>query len=68
MIYYLHHLSEQFIGFHVFLYVTFRAIAAAVAGVDEQRAQVGGAELPRAEDVERHHRVGAAVLDQQEGS
>jgi phospho-N-acetylmuramoyl-pentapeptide-transferase len=30
MIYYLHHLSEQFIGFHVFLYVTFRAIAAAV--------------------------------------
>jgi phospho-N-acetylmuramoyl-pentapeptide-transferase len=30
MIYYLHRLSEQFIGFHVFLYVTFRAIAAAV--------------------------------------
>jgi phospho-N-acetylmuramoyl-pentapeptide-transferase len=30
MIYYLHHLSEQFIGFHVFLYVTFRAVAAAV--------------------------------------
>jgi phospho-N-acetylmuramoyl-pentapeptide-transferase len=30
MIYYLHHLSEKFIGFHVFLYVTFRAIAAAV--------------------------------------
>jgi phospho-N-acetylmuramoyl-pentapeptide-transferase len=30
MIYYLHHLSEQFIGFHVFLYVTFRSIAAAV--------------------------------------
>jgi phospho-N-acetylmuramoyl-pentapeptide-transferase len=30
MIYYLHQLSEQFIGFHVFLYVTFRAIAAAV--------------------------------------
>jgi phospho-N-acetylmuramoyl-pentapeptide-transferase len=30
MIYYLHLLSEKFIGFHVFLYVTFRAIAAAV--------------------------------------
>jgi phospho-N-acetylmuramoyl-pentapeptide-transferase len=30
MIYYLHHLSDKFIGFHVFLYVTFRAIAAAV--------------------------------------
>jgi phospho-N-acetylmuramoyl-pentapeptide-transferase len=30
MIYYLHRLSEQFIGFHVFLYVTFRAVAAAV--------------------------------------
>ncbi len=30
MMYYLHRLSEQFIGFHVFLYVTFRAIAAAV--------------------------------------
>jgi phospho-N-acetylmuramoyl-pentapeptide-transferase len=30
MIYYLHHLSDRFIGFHVFLYVTFRAIAAAV--------------------------------------
>ena len=28
--YYLHHLSDQFIGFNVFLYVTFRAIAAAV--------------------------------------
>src|SRR5438105_9828691 len=30
MMYYLHRLSEQFIGFNVFLYVTFRAIAAAV--------------------------------------
>src|ERR1700755_172468 len=30
MMYYLHHLSVQFIGFNVFLYVTFRAIAAAV--------------------------------------
>ena len=30
MMYYLHHLSAQFIGFNVFLYVTFRAIAAAV--------------------------------------
>jgi phospho-N-acetylmuramoyl-pentapeptide-transferase len=30
MMYYLHHLSEEFIGFNVFLYVTFRAIAAAV--------------------------------------
>jgi phospho-N-acetylmuramoyl-pentapeptide-transferase len=30
MMYYLHLLSEKFIGFHVFLYVTFRAIAAAV--------------------------------------
>jgi len=28
--YYLHHLSGQFIGFNVFLYVTFRAIAASV--------------------------------------
>ena len=28
--YYLHRLSDQFIGFNVFLYVTFRAIAAAV--------------------------------------
>jgi phospho-N-acetylmuramoyl-pentapeptide-transferase len=28
--YYLHHLSGHFIGFNVFLYVTFRAIAAAV--------------------------------------
>ncbi len=33
MIYYLHQLSEQFIGFNVFLYVTFRAIAAAVTAV-----------------------------------
>src|SRR6266513_2731230 len=32
MMYYLHHLSGQFIGFNVFLYVTFRAIAAAVTG------------------------------------
>src|ERR1700745_3230725 len=30
MMYYLHHLSGKFIGFNVFLYVTFRAIAAAV--------------------------------------
>jgi phospho-N-acetylmuramoyl-pentapeptide-transferase len=30
MMYFLHHLSDQFIGFNVFLYVTFRAIAAAV--------------------------------------
>jgi phospho-N-acetylmuramoyl-pentapeptide-transferase len=30
MMYYLHRLSDQFIGFHVFFYVTFRAIAAAV--------------------------------------
>jgi len=30
MMYYLHHLSDRFIGFNVFLYVTFRAIAAAV--------------------------------------
>jgi len=30
MMYYLHHLSGQFIGFNVFLYVTFRAIAASV--------------------------------------
>src|SRR2546423_6132228 len=32
MMYSLHHLSGQFIGFNVFLYVTFRAIAAAVTG------------------------------------
>src|SRR5881392_3681024 len=30
MLYYLHRLSDQFVGFHVFFYVTFRAIAAAV--------------------------------------
>ena len=30
MMYYLHRLSDQFIGFNVFFYVTFRAIAAAV--------------------------------------
>jgi phospho-N-acetylmuramoyl-pentapeptide-transferase len=30
MMYYLHRLSEQFIGFNVFFYVTFRAVAAAV--------------------------------------
>jgi phospho-N-acetylmuramoyl-pentapeptide-transferase len=30
MMYYLHHLSDRFVGFNVFLYVTFRAIAAAV--------------------------------------
>src|SRR6266516_1410130 len=30
MMYYLHRLSDQFIGFNVFSYVTFRAIAAAV--------------------------------------
>src|SRR6266403_5011912 len=30
MMYYLHQLSDRFIGFNVFLYVTFRAIAAAV--------------------------------------
>src|SRR5215467_3281584 len=30
MMYFLHHLSGKFIGFNVFLYVTFRAIAAAV--------------------------------------
>jgi phospho-N-acetylmuramoyl-pentapeptide-transferase len=30
MMYYLHRLSDQFVGFHVFFYVTFRAIAAAV--------------------------------------
>ena len=30
MMYYLHHLSAQFIGFNVFFYVTFRAIAGAV--------------------------------------
>jgi phospho-N-acetylmuramoyl-pentapeptide-transferase len=30
MIYYLHRLSDQFIGFNVFFYVTFRAVAAAV--------------------------------------
>src|ERR1700747_3800986 len=30
MMYYLHHLSGKFIGFNVFFYVTFRAIAAAV--------------------------------------
>src|ERR1700751_138419 len=30
MMYYLHRLSDQFIGFNVFLYVNFRAIAAAV--------------------------------------
>jgi phospho-N-acetylmuramoyl-pentapeptide-transferase len=30
MMYFLHHLSDRFIGFNVFLYVTFRAIAAAV--------------------------------------
>ena len=31
MMYFLHHLSDRFIGFNVFLYVTFRAIAAAVS-------------------------------------
>jgi phospho-N-acetylmuramoyl-pentapeptide-transferase len=30
MMYFLHHLSDRIIGFNVFLYVTFRAIAAAV--------------------------------------
>src|SRR4030095_16900880 len=30
MMYFLHYLSDRFIGFNVFLYVTFRAIAAAV--------------------------------------
>jgi phospho-N-acetylmuramoyl-pentapeptide-transferase len=30
MMYYLHRLSEQFIGFNVFSYVTFRAVAAAI--------------------------------------
>ncbi len=30
MIYYLHRLSDQFIGFNVFFYVTFRAVAAAI--------------------------------------
>src|SRR5213082_2622216 len=30
MMYFLHHLSDRFVGFNVFLYVTFRAIAAAV--------------------------------------
>src|SRR5213595_2765692 len=30
MMYYLHRLSDQFIGFNVFFYVTFRAVAAAV--------------------------------------
>src|SRR5260370_10959326 len=30
MMYYRHRLSDQFIGFNVFFYVTFRAIAAAV--------------------------------------
>src|SRR5207244_9021935 len=30
MMYYVHRLSDHFIGFNVFLYVTFRAIAAAV--------------------------------------
>ena len=32
MLYYLHRLSEQFGGFNVFSYVTFRAVAAAVTG------------------------------------
>src|SRR5947209_709258 len=30
MMYFLHHLSDRFIGFNVFLYFTFRAIATAV--------------------------------------
>jgi len=30
MMFYLHRLSDQFIGFNVFFYVTFRAVAAAV--------------------------------------
>ena len=30
MFYFLHHLSDQFIGFNVFFYVTFRAVAASV--------------------------------------
>src|SRR6202043_3296444 len=30
MMYYLHRLSDRFIGFNVFFYVTFRAVAAAV--------------------------------------
>jgi len=30
MMYYLHRLSDHFIGFNVFFYVTFRAVAAAV--------------------------------------
>ena len=30
MFYYLHRLSDQFIGFNVFSYVTFRAVAASV--------------------------------------
>ncbi len=33
MMYYLHRLSDQFVGFHVFFYVTFRAIAAAVTAL-----------------------------------
>jgi len=32
VIFYLHHLSEQFKGFNVFYYVTFRAVAAAITG------------------------------------
>ena len=30
MMYYLHRFSDQFIGFNVFFYVTFRAVAATV--------------------------------------
>ena len=33
MMYYLHRLSDQFIGFNVFFYVTFRAVAAAVTAL-----------------------------------
>jgi phospho-N-acetylmuramoyl-pentapeptide-transferase len=32
MLYFLHRLSDQFIGFNVFFYVTFRGVAAAVTG------------------------------------
>src|SRR5437660_12749426 len=64
MMYYLHHLSGQFIGFNVFLYVTFRAIAAAVTAflttllfgnfvIAKLRASKLGQPIRGAEEVDR---------------
>ena len=46
MMYYLHRLSDQFIGFNVFFYVTFRAVAAAVTS---SRIPASSSELSKLE-------------------